>query len=251
MPVRPLVTTAPLLGRRRDQSSRALDLLGARHPLVHVTNDIRVMAEQSIVVTTMLAAGLSAVLAGVSEAGAVVVAALLVQVAVTWRLVLTASARRDIVLDLIVDGREALPLRSVARERRRLLDRRHRVLLARALDALREEAAIPLMRRSSLPLYSRRVVAAVAPELEETAQALRRSDARVRGVALSERLLSGHDSPLYGDDADRLREELRRVRFLLDATVTERRSCPRGSATIRSGRWRSRWPRRRRISPSC
>ena len=80
------------------------------------------------------------------------------------------------------------------------------------------------MRRSSLPLYSRRVVAAVAPELEETAQALRRSDASVRGVALSERLLSGHDSPLYGDDADRLREELRRVRFLLDAAVTERRT---------------------------
>ena len=182
----------------------------------------------------MVAASLSAVLAGVSEARAAVVAALVAQIAVTWRLVLRASARRDIVLDLIVDGREALPLRSVARERRRLLDRRHRVLLARALDALREEAAIPLVRRSSpLPLYSRRVVAAVAPELEETAQALRRSDASVRGVALSERLLSGHDSPLYGDDADRLREELRRVRFLLDAAVTERRSCPRGSATIR------------------
>ncbi len=149
MPVRPLVLSAPLLGRRRDQCSRACDLLGAGHPLVHVTDDIRVMAEQSIVVATMLAAGLSAVLAGVSEAGAVVVAALLVQVAVTWRLVLRASARRDLVLDLIVDGREDLPLRSVARERRRLLDRRHRVLLARALDALREEAAIPLVRRSS------------------------------------------------------------------------------------------------------
>ena len=191
---------------------------------MHAIDDMRVRGEQSVVVATMVAASLSAVLAGVSEARAAVVAALVAQIAVTWRLVLRASARRDIVLDLIVDGREALPLRSVARERRRLLDRRHRVLLARALDALREEAAIPLVRRSSLPLYSRRVVAAVAPELEETAQALRRSDASVRGVALSERLLSGHDSPLYGDDADRLREELRRVRFLLDAAVTERRT---------------------------
>jgi hypothetical protein len=191
---------------------------------VHAIDDMRVMGEQSVVVATMVAASLSVVLAGVSEARAAVVAALVAQIAVTWRLVLRASARRDIVLDLIVDGREALPLRSVARERRRLLDRRHRVLLARALDALREEAAIPLVRRSSLPLYSRRVVAAVAPELEETAQALRRTDASVRGIALSERLLSGHDSPLYGDDADRLREELRRVRFLLDAAVTERRT---------------------------
>ena len=77
--VRPFVPSAPLLGRRRDQCLRACDLLGARHPLVHVMDDIRVMAEQSVVVTAMLAAGLSAVLAGVSEAGAVVVAALLVQ----------------------------------------------------------------------------------------------------------------------------------------------------------------------------
>ena len=138
------------------------------------------------------------------------------QVAVAWRLVLRASAKRDLVLDLIVDGREDLPLRSVACERRRLLDRRHRVRLVRALDAHREEAATPLVRRSSrLALYSRRVIAIVAPELDETAQALRRTDASVRGVALSERLLSGHDSPLYANDADRLREDLRRIRFLL------------------------------------
>ena len=216
MPVRPLVTTAPRLGRRLSQCSRARDLLGARHPLVHVVDDMRVMGEQSIVVAMMLAASLSALLAGVSEARAAVAAALAVQVAVAWRLVLRASAKRDLVLDLIVDGREDLPLRSVACERRRLLDGRHRVRLARALDALREEAATPLVRRSSrLALYSRRVIAIVAPELDETAQALRRRDASVRGVALSERLLSGHDSPLYANDADRLREELRRVRFLL------------------------------------
>jgi hypothetical protein len=117
---RPFVPSAPLPGRRRDQRWRACDLLGASHPLVRVTDDIRLMAEQSIAVTAMLAAGLSAVLAGGSEAGAVVVAALLVQVAVTWRLVLRASARRDLVLDLIAEGRGHLPLRSVARECRRL-----------------------------------------------------------------------------------------------------------------------------------
>jgi hypothetical protein len=181
------------------------------------------MAEQSIVVTAMLAAGLSAVLAGVSEAGAVVVAALLVQVAVTWRLVLRASARRDLVLDLIAEGRGHLPLRSVARECRRLQAPAQRVRFARALDAVREETTTtPVLRSPRLPLHCRRVVAAVAPELEATAQALRRDDASVRGVALSERLLSGHDSPLYGNDADRLREQLRRIRFLLDARGTDR-----------------------------
>jgi hypothetical protein len=226
--VRPFVPSAPLLGRRRDQCSRACDLLGARHPLVHVVDDIRVMTEQSIVVTTMLAAGLSAVLAGVSEAGAAVVAAFLVQVAVTWRLVLRVSARRDLVLDLIAEGREDLPLRSVARERRRLRDPGRRVRLARVLDAVREEATTtPVLRSSRLPLYCRRVVAAVAPELEGTAQALRRDGASVRGVALSERLLTGHDSPLYGNDADRLREQLRCIRFLLASpAVTERGTDP-------------------------
>jgi hypothetical protein len=52
----------------------------------------------------------------------------------------------------------------------------------------------------------------------------------VRGVALSERLLSGHDSPLYADHAHRLREQLRRIRFLLDAdaspAATERGTGP-------------------------
>ena len=179
-------------------------------------DDMRVMGEQSIVVAMMLAASLSALLAGVSEARAAVVAALMVQVAVTWRLVLRASAKRDLVLDLIVDGREDLPLRSVACERRRLLDRRHRVRLARALDALREEAATP----SS----GARHVSALQPACHRHRRAGARrncpgaaaSDASVRGVALSERLLSGHDSPLYGNDADRLREQLRCIRFLLD-----------------------------------
>jgi hypothetical protein len=97
MPVRPLVTSAPLLGRRRAQCSRARDLLGARHPLVHAVDDMRAMVEHSIVVATMLTTSVSALLAGVSKARAAVAAALVVQVAVTWRLVLRASAERDVV----------------------------------------------------------------------------------------------------------------------------------------------------------
>ena len=54
MLVRPLVRTAPLLSRRRSQGSAARDLLGARHPLVHVMDDMRVMGEQSVVVATVL-----------------------------------------------------------------------------------------------------------------------------------------------------------------------------------------------------
>jgi hypothetical protein len=61
MPVRPLVTSAPLLGRRRAQCTYARDLLGARHPLVHAVDDMGAMGEQSVVVATMLKAGVSAV----------------------------------------------------------------------------------------------------------------------------------------------------------------------------------------------
>ena len=197
---------------------RVQPLVRTRDPLAHVVDDVRVTQEQSIVVVTLLAASLAALLAGVSQARAAVAAAVVVQIALTWRLVLRASAKRDHVLDLIVDGRGDLAVRSVARERRRLLDSRHRIRLARSLDAVRDEATTPLVRRpSGLPLYRRRVVAIVAPELEDTARTLRREDAGLRGIALSERLLSGHDSPLYADDADRLREELRRIRFLLEA----------------------------------
>jgi hypothetical protein len=154
---------------------------------------------------------------------------------VAWRLVLRASAERDLVLDLVVEGREDLPLRSVARRRRRLRDPGHRARLARALDALRHEAATPLVHRSPrLPLYCRRVVVAVAPELDHICQALRRGDVSVRGVALVERLLSGHDSPLYSDGVDRLRDELGRIRFVLcdvqaTADGSKRSGLPGGS----------------------
>ena len=94
------------------------------------------------------------------------------------------APERDLVLDLVVQGREDLPLR-LGRARAPAsagpqAPRPAGTCAGRASRGGRDS----LVRRSSLPLYSRRVVAAVAPELDETAQALRRSDASVRGVAL-------------------------------------------------------------------
>ena len=88
------------------------------------------------------------------------------------------------------------------------MEKRYRHRLARSIDALQAEAAAPMLRRpSELPLYRRRVVAAVAPELAAIADALRGEEADVRGVALCVRLLSGGDSPLYGDDTERLAKD--------------------------------------------
>jgi hypothetical protein len=43
----------------------------------------------------------------------------------------------------------------------------------------------------------------------------------VQGVALAARFLSdGYGSPLYGNDVEPLREELNRIRYLLEASET-------------------------------
>jgi hypothetical protein len=106
--------------------------------------------------------------------------------------------------------------RPIARERERLLDPHHRARLSHSLDALRHEAEHPVLRPpSTRPLYRRRVIAAAAPDLLETARSLRCEHAGTAGIAMAERLLSRHDSPLYDENDQRLRVELRRCQFLL------------------------------------
>ena len=109
---------------------------------------------------------------------------------------------------------------TVQRERQRLLDRRTRERLSAALEDLVRAAR----RRRNIealaggPIFHVPVVLALAHDLRGVA-ALLRTDAPVgaRGVALLEHLLTRGDSPLYGRHAGALREELRRVRYLLGA----------------------------------
>lgn len=198
---------------------RAIDLLGAQHPLVRVMDDIRARVKQAMVVTGIIAATATATLAGVADARAAVLAAVAVEVALVCALAALAAAKRDHLVDLIIEGREHLPLPQLARERERLLDSRYRTQLSHSLEALRYEAEHPILHRpSDRPLYRRRVIAAVAPDLVETARSLRSENAGSAGIALAERLLSGHDSPLYDEDAERLRVQLQRCRFLLANT---------------------------------
>jgi GTP:adenosylcobinamide-phosphate guanylyltransferase len=197
----------------------AIDLLGTQHPLVRVMDDIRARVRQATVVTAIIAASATAALAGVADARAALVAAVAVEVALVCVLAALAAAKRDHLLDLIIEGREHLPLPQVARERERLLDSRYRTQLSQSLEALHHEAEHPILHRpSDLPLYRRGVIAAVAPDLVETARSLRNEHAGSAGVALAERLLNGHDSPLYDENAERLRVQLRRCRFLLAGT---------------------------------
>jgi hypothetical protein len=126
-----------------------------------------------------------------------------------------SCSKRYGVLELIVQGRGDLPLRAIACERRRLLDRGHQQHLAAWLDAIRNEAKHPIPARRARPICSVRVIAAAAPDLATIAELLRSEDAGLRGVAATQRLLVDGTSSLYGQDENRLCEELHRIRFLL------------------------------------
>ena len=77
-------------------------------------------------------------------------------------------------------------------------------------------AGHPVPRAASArPLFDGRVVRPVAPELRQIGALLRGDRPSLQGVAAVERLLTGPDTPLYGSEVTPLRQELRRVRYLL------------------------------------
>jgi hypothetical protein len=65
------------------------------------------------------------------------------------------------------------------------------------------------------PLFDRAVVRAAADDLRAVIRLLGSDHAPVRGVAVAEHLLTDACSPLYGNQAEPLREELHQVAHLL------------------------------------
>lgn len=195
-------------------SARAL--LGDDHPLARVSERVGVLRDQSLAVGAVLFASIAALVAGEAAASWFVIAATVVQAALGFGAALLAQTRHDCVLDVIIDGHGSLPLIAVQRQRRRLHDPAHRAFLARWLDGLRHDAQRPTPTLpNARPVYSARVIAAVAPDLQQIAGLLHSSHARLRGIALTERTLRDGTSPLYGQDVELLRQELHRIRLLL------------------------------------
>jgi hypothetical protein len=205
--------------RHESQEHRsASDLLGSDHPLVRALDQSQLLATQSVVVGALMCAGLVAVLEGVSEGLSIVLAASAVEATVACRAAVVAYSRRERAIDLIVEGRGDLPLQAVARERRRLIEPAHRHRAAASLDAMRADAGTPTRPRAfAWPIYNVRAIRAVAPELAAVARLLEHDDAPVRGVAMAERLVCDGTSSLYRADVGRLYEELRRIRYHLEA----------------------------------
>jgi hypothetical protein len=193
-------------------------LLGAGHPLVGVLRQSETAFEQLVSVTAVQAAGLVFLSGDLRFGLSLALAVVVVQVGLGCRLAALRARRRELSLELIVAGRQALPLACVDRQRRRLLDSGTSERLAASIDEILNSASRPFPLHPAVrPIFYVRVIRRVAPELCQVASLLRGAPC-VRGVAAVEWLLSSPASPLYGVDVEPLRQELGRVRYLLRLT---------------------------------
>jgi hypothetical protein len=195
-------------------------VLGRGHALTRAVSNQRTLGMQSLAATLAVVAAALAVAAHVAGAPLVLGAALAVGVAFVALWLVVRGVAREQAQALIATGSDVVGLDVVARERRRLASRAEREALARSLaslqqDALRWNRTHPNFR----PLFGVAQLRHVTREVEALVAALRRDRVRVQGVALVSRLLAdGHSSPLYANEVEPLREELNRIRFLLELT---------------------------------
>lgn len=214
----------PLAAHRRraavwrpvNDRSAAEGLLGAGHPFVGALRRSETGFEQLVWVTGVQAAGVVFLFGNHGFGLFLAIAGLVVQAVVACRLAALRARRRELCLDLIIGGRQGLPLACLARESRRLLEPRTLERLATSVDEVVEIAARPLaLHPANRPLFDVRVVRRVAPELRQIASLLRGAAPCPRGVAAVEWLPSSSATPLYGPEVEPLRQELGRARYLL------------------------------------
>lgn len=210
--------SASRFGRPARDADLVEALLGAAHPLARVLRQWQTTLEQGLAVAVLGVLGALGVLVGVGQSAVapLLLAVAVVQTGLSVRLWMLSCARRQLCLELIAAGVGPLPLRAFEAEWLRLQDPACIRRLARSLDRILAVAARPQLDVAGpRPLFSVRVARAVSPELREVAHLLRTGTTAVRGVAVLEHLLTTCTSPLYGSDVAALREELRRLRYLL------------------------------------
>jgi hypothetical protein len=195
------------------------DVLGPDHPLTRANESLKVVLRQAGAVALLLIGSLAALAFGVGNAITLVIGCVIVLPALGAIAAELWDRRRHAARQLVLDGRESLPLPAIQRERRRLLEARTRRYVAQSFERVlqhvtRRPAPVPPSVR---PLFDVRVVATVTDDLRAIVSLLHAGVPHARGVALAERLLTEGVSPLYGYDAIALRDELRRVRYLLTA----------------------------------
>jgi hypothetical protein len=202
--------------RRRGPRPEAL--LGEDHPLCRTERDIRAVLHQ--IAATMLFIGACILVPRPDSARYLVGAGVLVGFVLAFRLLFTVEMLQWWSFVAILDGLEQLPMRPVTRLRRHLLEPRRRRRVADNMERVLASARGAHVR--GVPAMPRRTEAVLATEREltEVIATLRGgSIASARAVALCERLLSDGALSLQSrPDADTLRRELGRIRFLLAAS---------------------------------
>jgi hypothetical protein len=212
--------SARSLGITAEEKRAAESVLGPDHGLTRAVANQHTIALQSLVAALAVAAGATGLLLDLGLAHVVVGAAVVVVAAFVVALGVARRIVRDRAQALIAAGDNGVVLSVVARERRRLASRQERERLACSLeslyrDALRWYELLPQFR----PLRGVQQLRELQGEVVSLTAALRLDQVRVQGVALTERLLSdGSESPLYANELGPLREELNRIRYLLESS---------------------------------
>lgn len=204
-------------GLTADDQRVAETVLGRGHRLTRAVANQHVLARQAIVALGALVFCASAPFLDLRLAPVVVVAAVLVVVLFVLGWAVAHRVARERAQELIATGGGVLAVSVVARESRRLASRREREHLARSLEtlyraALRWHRILPQYR----PPAGVRQLGHLPTEVKGVAAALRGHRVSVQGVALTKFLLMDGRSPLYANELGPLREELNRIRYLLE-----------------------------------
>ena len=193
------------------------ELLGPGHPLVRDLESRAAVARDAPAVVVAAACGAVAAVEGMSWGVPVMLGAAGALILLVAAAAVFHGRERVHALALILDGRERLPLPAVERERRRLLAASLRRRLAASLLEMAEPDAgrVATLTAGAAPIFDVPVLREVEPDIRRLAALLHLEPSDARAVALVERLLTNGLSPLYGRDAEVLREELHRLQYLL------------------------------------
>jgi hypothetical protein len=192
-------------------------VLGPSHPLVETIETLAEARRQALAVGAILVTSLALASVGIrwAQTAAVSAAAMLCVLAAAG---LNSRCRlRRHALDLILEGREEIPVTAVEEQRRRLLDARCRTTLATSFESLADYAVSP-QSRPPASTFNRATIATMADELRDVGSLLRTRPSTARGVALARSMLTdGARSPLHRGEMVASCHELRRIRFLLQS----------------------------------
>ena len=192
--------------------------LRSDHLLLRATEAVRYTGRQWVHVAAVLTGGVIARIEGREWAGPLAFSTASVLLILTVLLAAHKQRERDCAIELVLEGHETVPIAAVERQRRRLLsDQTRNGIAGNLADLIRQAASRSRVQMRVTPLpFEPRVVRLVAGELRDVIGLLRADGVSARGVARAERLVEHAVSPLYGQDVGALREELRRVRDLLE-----------------------------------